>query len=114
MMYRLANSVKLLSAIDQYTMQNMDDSLPRDFTGYGAIPPHPQWPDNARLALNFVINIEEGAERSILHGDDSSENYLLELSQRDALEGQRDYFSESIFEYGSRCGIWRLLWLCLH
>ncbi len=83
----------------------------RDFIGYGAKPPHPQWPNNARLALNFVINIEEGAERSVLQGDTSSENYLLELAQRDALIGQRDFFSESIFEYGSRCGIWRLLQL---
>ena len=85
------------------------DSLPRDFIGYGAAPPHPQWPGHARLALSFVINIEEGAERSVLRGDNCSENYLLELVEREALTGQRDYFSESIFEYGSRCGIWRLL-----
>jgi allantoinase len=89
-------------------MINMDDPLPRDFTGYGAAAPHPHWPNHARLALSFVVNIEEGAERSVLHGDNSSENYLLELAQREALPGQRDYFAESIFEYGSRCGIWGL------
>jgi len=83
--------------------------LPRNFIGYGARTPDPQWPGNARLALNFVINIEEGAERSVLEGDESSENYLTELTHREALYGERDYFSESIFEYGSRCGIWRLL-----
>ncbi len=77
-------------------MQNMDISLPRDLTGYGATPPNPHWPDNARLAFNFVINIGEGAERSVLQGDKTSENYLLELTQREALHGQRDYFAESI------------------
>lgn len=82
---------------------------PRNFIGYGAQPPDPQWPGNARLALNFAINIEEGAERSVLEGDESSENYLTELSQKQALQGERDFFSESIFEYGSRCGVWRLL-----
>ena len=82
---------------------------PRDFIGYGEFPPHPKWPDKARLAINFAINIEEGAERCVLEGDATSENYLTELALRQALNGERDYFSESIFEYGSRCGIWRLL-----
>lgn len=81
----------------------------RDFIGYGKSPPHPQWPNKARLAINFVINIEEGAERSPLEGDSTSENYLTELALRQPLQNQRDYFSESIFEYGSRRGIWRLL-----
>ncbi len=90
----------MLACIDGYTIFAMNHSH-RDFIGYGAKPPHPQWPNNARLALNFVINIEEGAERSVLQGDTSSENYLLELAQRDALIGQRDFFSESIFEYCS-------------
>ena len=76
--------------------------LPRDFIGYGEFPPHPKWPDKARLAINFAINIEEGAERSVLEGDATSENYLTELALRQALNGERDYFSESIFEYGSR------------
>ena len=81
----------------------------RDLIGYGKTPPHPQWPGAARLAINFVINIEEGAERSILQGDQGPENYLSELAMRESTKGQRDLFSESIFEYGSRCGIWRLL-----
>ncbi|MBA2482933.1 MAG: polysaccharide deacetylase family protein [Nitrosomonas sp.] len=83
--------------------------LPRDFIGYGKSPPHAKWPNSARLAINFAVNIEEGAERSVLEGDKTSENYLTELALRQALNGERDYFSESIFEYGSRCGIWRLL-----
>ncbi|MGR8933397.1 MAG: polysaccharide deacetylase family protein [Gammaproteobacteria bacterium] len=81
----------------------------RDFVGYGKTPPHANWPNEARLALNFVINYEEGAERSIYEGDATAENYLTELALREALPGDRDYFSESVFEYGSRCGIWRLL-----
>jgi len=81
----------------------------RDFVGYGKSPPHPNWPNRARLAINFVMNIEEGAERNILDGDDTSENYLTELALRAPMQGERDYFSESVFEYGSRCGIWRLL-----
>lgn len=87
----------------------MTSQHPRDFIGYGKSPPNPKWPNDARLALNFVINIEEGAERNILEGDSTSESYLTELAQRETLHGSRDYFSESIFEYGSRCGIWRLL-----
>ena len=81
----------------------------RNYIGYGKSPPHPKWPNKARLAINFVINIEEGAERNVLEGDATSENYLSELALRQALPGARDYFSESVFEYGSRCGIWRLL-----
>ena len=87
----------------------MKPQQPRDLIGYGPSPPDPQWPDKARLAINFVINIEEGAERSVEDGDQTSENYLTELAQREALIGRRDYFSESIFEYGSRCGSWRLI-----
>jgi allantoinase len=82
---------------------------PRDLIGYAASPPHPAWPGGAKLALNFVLNLEEGAERCILEGDATSENYLLEPGGRAALPGQRDWLSESMFEYGSRCGIWRLL-----
>lgn len=81
----------------------------RDFIGYGGQSPQPNWPGNARLAVNFVINLEEGAERCILDGDATSENYLTEMCGREALSGERDLFSESIFEYGARCGIWRLL-----
>lgn len=71
--------------------------LPRDFIGYGKSPPHAKWPNKARLAINFVVNIEEGAERNVLEGDQTSENYLTELALRQAVNGERDYFSESIF-----------------
>lgn len=81
----------------------------RNLTGYGSRPPNPKWPGNAPLALNFVINIEEGSERCLLNGDSTSENYLNEIAGRELQYFQRDYFSESLFEYGSRCGVWRLL-----
>lgn len=81
----------------------------RDFTGYGSNPPHPHWPNNAKIAINFVVNYEEGSESNILDGDPSSESYLAEIANMTAREGKRSFFSESIFEYGSRAGIWRLL-----
>jgi allantoinase len=81
----------------------------RDLIGYGGRPPDPKWPDGARLALNFVVNLEEGSERCLLNGDTSSENYLTEMAGREIQRFRRDFFSESIFEYGARCGIWRLL-----
>ncbi len=81
----------------------------RDLIGYGESPPHPNWPNEARLAINFVINFEEGAERCLLNGDQESENYLTEMAIRPSLNAERDFFSESVYEYGSRCGIWRLL-----
>lgn len=90
----------------------LDNNLPhqgRDLCGYGKYPPDPKWPNDARVALNFVINIEEGAEHCILNGDAGSENYLVEITHRKQQAYQRDYLSESIFEYGSRCGVWRLL-----
>ena len=87
----------------------MMNYIARDLIGYGASPPHPNWPDRARLAINFVINIEEGAERCVLNGDRESENYLTEMALRPSLKAKRDFFSESIYEYGSRCGVWRLL-----
>ena len=87
----------------------MVDKYPRDMVGYGQNPPDPQWPGRARLALNFVLNYEEGGEYSILHGDAHAENYLTEIVGLPILEGQRNYFAENIFEYGSRAGAWRVL-----
>jgi len=81
----------------------------RDLVGYGARPPHPRWPGNARVALQFVLNIEEGAESSVVNGDDRSEAYLHELSGRPARSGERDPSIESLYEYGSRAGVWRIL-----
>jgi putative urate catabolism protein len=81
---------------------------PRDMVGYGARPPHPHWPANARLALQFVINYEEGGESSILHGDMTSEAFLTETVGAQPLPGARQVNSESVYEYGSRAGFWRL------
>lgn len=81
---------------------------PRDMIGYGANPPHPQWPNKARIAVQFVINYEEGAENCVLHGDDASERFLSEIVGADAIQGMRHANMESIYEYGSRAGFWRL------
>lgn len=82
---------------------------PRDMIGYGANPPHPHWPGNARIAVQFVINYEEGAENNVLHGDAASEIFLSEIIGAAPFEGRRHMSMESIYEYGSRAGIWRLL-----
>ncbi len=81
----------------------------RDLVGYGGQPPHPRWPGEARVAVQFVLNIEEGAERSILNGDGQSENYLHELPGRPPRVGERDLSVEGMYEYGSRAGVWRIL-----
>ncbi len=81
----------------------------RNLVGYGGHPPHPHWPGEARVAVQFVLNIEEGAERTILNGDDQSENYLHELPGRPPRMGERDLSVESMYEYGSRAGVWRIL-----
>lgn len=82
---------------------------PRDLIGYGKNPPHPRWPNNARIALSFVLNYEEGGERCILHGDSESEAFLSEMPSAVPFPGQRHMSMESIYEYGSRAGVWRLL-----
>ena len=87
----------------------MDDHYPRDMVGYGARTPDPKWPGSARIALQFVINYEEGAENSILHGDETSEVLLAELGDVEPVVGMRNVEAESLFEYGSRVGVWRLL-----
>ena len=83
-------------------------TYPRDMVGYGARPPHPRWPGNARVALQFVINYEEGGENCILHGDEASEAFLSELIGVAPIRGARNLNMESIYEYGSRAGFWRL------
>ncbi len=80
----------------------------RDFVGYGGRPPDPGWPGGARLALNFVINYEEGSEPSIGDGDGASEARLTEVAQSPVPRGGRDLAAESMFEYGARVGFWRL------
>jgi len=76
--------------------------------GYGSSPPHPRWPGEARLALQFVVNYEEGGENNVLHGDDASEAFLSEIVGAQPLQGVRHVNMESIYEFGSRAGFWRL------
>lgn len=89
----------------------MHDHLTRDFVGYQASLPHISWPNQARLAINFVINYEEGGESNILDGDQYAENFLVDIPGMTILKNQRHLSSESMFEYGARVGIWRLLHL---
>jgi OHCU decarboxylase len=81
---------------------------PRDMIGYGANPPDPKWPGGAKIAVQFVINYEEGGENNILHGDKASEAFLSEIVGAAAWGGQRHWNMESIYEYGARAGFWRL------
>ncbi|HLI56309.1 MAG TPA: allantoinase PuuE [Actinomycetota bacterium] len=85
------------------------DAYPRDLIGYGRCPPDARWPEGARLAVNLVLNYEEGGERSILHGDGESEAFLSELPGAVPLPGVRHMSAESVYEYGSRVGVWRVL-----
>ena len=84
------------------------EHYPRDMLGYGQNPPHPMWPDNSRIAVQFVINYEEGGENCILHGDPASETFLSEIIGAPPLNDARHMSMESIYEYGSRAGFWRL------
>lgn len=84
------------------------EGYPRDLVGYANKPPAANWPDNARIAVQFVINYEEGAENCVLHGDPASEAFLSEIVGAQALQGVRHMNMESIYEYGSRVGFWRL------
>ena len=84
-------------------------SYPRDLVGYGANPPHPKWQGNAKIALQIVLNYEEGSEYSIPDGDDTSEIYLREVPGSSMGKGMRDLQVESVYEYGSRVGFWRLM-----
>ncbi len=86
----------------------INSSYPRDLIGYGAHPPHPQWPGQARIAVQFVLNYEEGGENSVLHGDAGSEQFLSEIIGAVAYDS-RHLSMESIYEYGSRAGVWRIL-----
>jgi putative urate catabolism protein len=86
----------------------MSDAYPRDLIGYGAEPPNAAWPGGARIAVQFVVNYEEGGENCILHGDPASEAFLSEIIGAPAIPGMRHMNMESIYEYGSRAGFWRL------
>jgi putative urate catabolism protein len=84
------------------------EKYPRDLAGYGRNPPHPRWPGNARVAVQFVVNYEEGGENNILHGDPASEAFLSDVLGAQPWPGKRHMNIESMFEYGSRAGYWRL------
>ena len=86
----------------------MTQKYPRDLAGYGAHPPDPKWPNGARIALQLVLNYEEGGENCVLHGDAASETFLSEIIGADARQDARHLSMESIYEYGSRVGVWRL------
>ncbi|GJE00466.1 allantoinase PuuE [Methylobacterium isbiliense] len=85
-----------------------DTPYPRDLVGYGRETPHAGWPEGARLAVQFVINYEEGGENCLLHGDRGSEAFLSEIVGAASWPGQRHMNMESLYEYGSRAGFWRL------
>ena len=87
----------------------MEYQYPRNLIGYGVETPNPRWPNNARLAVQIVLNYEEGGENCILHGDDASESFLSEIVGAEPHKGVRHISMESIYEYGSRAGVWRLL-----
>jgi peptidoglycan/xylan/chitin deacetylase (PgdA/CDA1 family) len=81
---------------------------PRDLVGYGRHPPDPRWPGGARVAVQFVVNYEEGGERNTLHGDATSEAFLSDVLGAQPWPGQRHMNVESMYEYGSRAGFWRV------
>ena len=85
-----------------------DRDYPRDLCGYGANPPAASWPDGAKIAVQFVVNYEEGAENCVLHGDAASEAFLSEIVGAVPLAGERHMNMESLYEYGARAGFWRL------
>ncbi len=86
----------------------MNQKYERDMHGYGSLSPHPRWPGDARIAVQFVVNYEEGGENCLLHGDQASEAFLSEIIGAEPWTGQRHWNMESIYEYGARAGFWRL------
>ena len=103
---RALDEINRIAMLRLQTLANED--YPRDLIGYANKPPVANWPDNARIAVQFVINYEEGGENCILHGDRASEAFLSEIVGAQALEGVRHMNMESIYEYGARVGFWRL------
>lgn len=85
------------------------DSYPRDLIGYGPTPPHAGWPGGARIAVQLVLNYEEGGENCVLHGDPAAETFLSDMIHPAAVVGARHMSMEQIYEYGARAGVWRLL-----
>lgn len=85
-----------------------EQKYPRDLIGYAGKPPFSAWPGRARIAISFVLNYEEGAENSILHGDEASESFLSEIINAQPLPGMRHISMESLYDYGARAGFWRI------
>ena len=81
----------------------------RDMRGYGATPPHANWPNKAKIAVQFVINYEEGGENCLLHGDTASEAFLSEIVGAAQWQGQRHWNMESLYDYGARAGFLSLI-----
>src|SRR5205085_3169865 len=86
-----------------------DISYPRNLAGYGPTPPHAAWPGGARIAVQLVLNHEEGAEANVLDGDPASEIFLSDIANAAPVQGARHMSMEQIYEYGARAGVWRLL-----
>jgi len=82
---------------------------PRNYRGYGEKTPDPKWPDNAKIAVQFVLNYQEGAESSVVNGDKGAETFLSESVDVARVDGARHVSMESVYEYGSRAGVWRLI-----
>src|ERR1700757_3642945 len=99
---------RFCSRMSRLGAMTLDPNYPRDLVGYGRHPPHAHWPGQARIALQFVLNYEEGGENCVLHGDAASETFLSEIIGAQAFT-MRHLSMESIYEYGSRAGLWRLL-----
>lgn len=101
------NTIDYLGAMSSW-FPHPDYDSPRDFKGYGEKSLDPKWPDNAKIAVSFVINYEEGAEKSVMNGDGGSETHLIEVPGRPPRINERALPIESEYEYGSRVGFWRL------
>lgn len=86
-----------------------DDDYPRDLVGYGPVPPNADWPGGARVCLSLVVSVEEGGENSTLHGDGQSESILSEVAGLSPVVGGRELNIESMYEFGSRAGYWRVM-----
>ena len=100
---------RLLKAATKAAMsQHSSTNYPRDLSGYGRNAPDPRWPGGARVAVQFVMNFEEGGENAIFHGDKASEAFLTDVLGAQPWPGQRHMNVELMFEYGSRAGFWRL------
>ena len=97
-----------MSAIARWGAGGPAADPPRDLVGYGPHPPDPRWPDGARIAVSFVLNIEEGAENSVIYGDPASETFLSEIVAAQPFP-DRHMSMESLYEYGTRAGVWRIL-----